>query len=145
MNGFIGFAGVFHAFSTAFLTPPPPFAHSSLTLGGSAFPRSRSGTQRGSAVHPMELPRAGNRKVNQWVIESLQNHFGTVLFVFFPVRFNFGGDRNISRFIRIAKQNELYVLIRMGPYVCAELEFGGLPWWLIKDQAKVRLRSSETT
>ncbi|KAL3112467.1 hypothetical protein niasHT_015952 [Heterodera trifolii] len=60
-------------------------------------------------------------------------------------RFNFGGDRNISRFIRIAHQNELYVLIRMGPYVCAELEFGGLPWWLIKDQAKVRLRSSETT
>uniref|UniRef100_A0A183BQ51 Beta-galactosidase n=1 Tax=Globodera pallida TaxID=36090 RepID=A0A183BQ51_GLOPA len=58
-------------------------------------------------------------------------------------RFNFDGDRNISRFIRMAQQNELFVLIRMGPYVCAELDFGGFPWWLTKDQADITLRTSD--
>uniref|UniRef100_A0A914HCT6 Beta-galactosidase n=1 Tax=Globodera rostochiensis TaxID=31243 RepID=A0A914HCT6_GLORO len=58
-------------------------------------------------------------------------------------RFNFDGGRNISRFIRMAQQNELFVLIRMGPYVCAELDFGGFPWWLTKDQTDISLRTSD--
>lgn len=59
-----------------------------------------------------------------------------------PASFNFGGDRDLGEFLRIAQHNELYVLLRIGPYVCAELEFGGLPWWLIKDQANIELRTS---
>ena len=56
--------------------------------------------------------------------------------------FNFGGDRDLVEFLRIAQHNGLYVLLRIGPYVCAEIEFGGLPWWLIKDQANIELRTS---
>uniref|UniRef100_A0A914I036 Beta-galactosidase n=1 Tax=Globodera rostochiensis TaxID=31243 RepID=A0A914I036_GLORO len=59
-----------------------------------------------------------------------------------PAKFNFAGDRNVSKFIRMAQKNELNVLIRLGPYICAEFEFGGLPWWLIKYQADIVLRSS---
>ena len=56
--------------------------------------------------------------------------------------FNFAGDRDVAEFLRIAQRNELNVLLRIGPYVCAEWEFGGLPWWLIKDQADIALRTS---
>uniref|UniRef100_A0A914KK23 Glycoside hydrolase 35 catalytic domain-containing protein n=1 Tax=Meloidogyne incognita TaxID=6306 RepID=A0A914KK23_MELIC len=59
-----------------------------------------------------------------------------------PASFNFGGDRDLAEFLRIAQHNGLYVLLRIGPYVCAEIEFGGLPWWLIKDQANIELRTS---
>ncbi|KAL3078711.1 hypothetical protein niasHT_034861 [Heterodera trifolii] len=59
-----------------------------------------------------------------------------------PGKFNFVGDRNVPQFIRMAQQNELFVLIRLGPYICAEFEFGGLPWWLVKYQADIVLRTS---
>uniref|UniRef100_A0A915LC97 Glycoside hydrolase 35 catalytic domain-containing protein n=1 Tax=Meloidogyne javanica TaxID=6303 RepID=A0A915LC97_MELJA len=59
-----------------------------------------------------------------------------------PASFNFGGDRDLVEFLRVAQHNGLYVLLRIGPYVCAEIEFGGLPWWLIKDQANIELRTS---
>lgn len=32
----------------------------------------------------------------------------------------------------------MYVLIRPGPYVCAEWDFGGHPWWLLRDGIKLR-------
>jgi beta-galactosidase len=34
----------------------------------------------------------------------------------------------------------MYVLIRPGPYVCAEWDFGGHPFWLLNDP-KMELRS----
>lgn len=40
------------------------------------------------------------------------------------------GNRNISEFIKIAKEEGLMVILRPGPYACAEWEFGGYPWWL---------------
>lgn len=62
---------------------------------------------------------------------------------FFPVNsFNFGGDRDVAKFIRMAQRNELNVLLRLGPYICAEFEFGGLPWWLTKNQTQIALRRS---
>ena len=33
----------------------------------------------------------------------------------------------------------MYVIVRPGPYVCAEWEMGGLPWWLLKKK-DIRLR-----
>lgn len=42
------------------------------------------------------------------------------------------GNHNIARFIRICKEEGMWVLLRPGPYVCAEWDFGGLPVWLLK-------------
>ncbi len=47
-------------------------------------------------------------------------------------RFDFSGMLDIERFISIAEELELNVIIRPGPYICAEWEFGGLPSWLLK-------------
>jgi len=41
-------------------------------------------------------------------------------------------NRNIREFIKIAGEEGLMVILRPGPYACAEWEFGGYPWWLQK-------------
>lgn len=42
------------------------------------------------------------------------------------------GNRDISRFITTAQEEGMWVIIRPGPYVCAEWEFGGLPPYLLR-------------
>ncbi|WP_246569735.1 glycoside hydrolase family 35 protein [Lentibacillus saliphilus] len=54
--------------------------------------------------------------------------------------FNFSGIADIERFIDIASQVGLHVIIRPSPYICAEWEFGGLPAWLLADR-NMRVRS----
>ena len=44
--------------------------------------------------------------------------------------FDFGGNLNIKEFVKAAGDEGLMVIVRPGPYICAEWEFGGLPWWL---------------
>ena len=46
--------------------------------------------------------------------------------------FDFKGQNDVAEFCRLAKKNGMYVIVRPGPYVCAEWEMGGLPWWLLK-------------
>lgn len=46
--------------------------------------------------------------------------------------YNFEGNYDIAEFVRLAQKNGMYVIVRPGPYVCAEWEMGGLPWWLLK-------------
>ena len=44
--------------------------------------------------------------------------------------FDFSGNLNISDFIKKAGEEGLMVIVRPGPYICAEWDFGGLPWWI---------------
>jgi beta-galactosidase len=43
-------------------------------------------------------------------------------------------NRNLAEFIRTAQEENLLVILRPGPYACAEWEFGGYPWWLQKNK-----------
>lgn len=47
-----------------------------------------------------------------------------------PGKWDFSGDKNLAEYIKIAGEEGLMVILRPGPYVCAEWEFGGYPWWL---------------
>ncbi len=49
-------------------------------------------------------------------------------------QYDFSGNLDIAAFIRKAQQEELMVIVRPGPYICAEWEFGGLPWWIQTDE-----------
>lgn len=51
-----------------------------------------------------------------------------------PGEFDFSGQNDLREFIKLCQENGLYVILRPGPYVCAEWEMGGLPWWLLKDK-----------
>ena len=46
-------------------------------------------------------------------------------------------SRNIAEFIKLAQKEGLMVILRPGPYACAEWEFGGYPWWLQKEKSLV--------
>lgn len=43
-------------------------------------------------------------------------------------------SRDIAEFFKIAQEEGLMVILRPGPYACAEWEFGGYPWWLQKNK-----------
>jgi len=59
-----------------------------------------------------------------------------------PGAYTFAGNTDVAEFIREAQQEGLWVILRPGPYVCAEWELGGYPAWLLKDPTTV-LRSSD--
>lgn len=46
-------------------------------------------------------------------------------------------NRNIAEFVKIAAEEGMMVILRPGPYACAEWEFGGYPWWLQKEKSLV--------
>lgn len=56
--------------------------------------------------------------------------------------FDWSGQADLAEFCRIAQQEGLWVILRPGPYACAEWEMGGLPWWLLKNH-EIRLRSRD--
>jgi beta-galactosidase len=59
-----------------------------------------------------------------------------------PGHYDFSGQNDVAEFIREAQQEGLYVILRPGPYVCAEWEFGGFPAWLLKDK-DTKIRSTD--
>ena len=54
-----------------------------------------------------------------------------------PGRFDFNGQNDLAEYLKEAQEEGLYVVLRPGPYVCAEWEFGGYPAWLLKDHDTV--------
>ncbi len=56
--------------------------------------------------------------------------------------FDFTGNNDVAAFCRLAQKHGMYVIVRPGPYVCAEWEMGGLPWWLLKKK-DIRLREQD--
>ena len=56
--------------------------------------------------------------------------------------FDFSGNQDVAAFCRLAQKHGMYVIVRPGPYVCAEWEMGGLPWWLLKKK-DIRLRERD--
>lgn len=47
--------------------------------------------------------------------------------------FNFNGQLDIVRFLKLAESLNLYAIVRPTPFICAEWEFGGLPAWLLNE------------
>ncbi|MGL4343708.1 MAG: glycoside hydrolase family 35 protein [Cellulosilyticaceae bacterium] len=48
--------------------------------------------------------------------------------------FEFGGHFDLEYFLEVAHELGLYVIMRPGPYICAEWDFGGFPSWLLADK-----------
>ena len=85
-------------------------------------------------MHYPRIPRAAWRQRMKMAKAMGINTIGT--YVFWNVhepekgKFDFTGNNDIAAFVRIAKEEGLWVVLRPSPYVCAEWEFGGYPYWL---------------
>jgi len=56
--------------------------------------------------------------------------------------FDWSGMADAAEFCRLAQREGLWVILRPGPYSCAEWEMGGLPWWLLKKDS-IQLRTKD--
>lgn len=56
--------------------------------------------------------------------------------------FDFSGQNDLREFVKLCQENDMKVILRPGPYVCAEWEMGGLPWWLLRKK-DIRLRQQD--
>ncbi|NXP30316.1 BGAL galactosidase, partial [Leiothrix lutea] len=59
-----------------------------------------------------------------------------------PGVYDFTGNRDVEAFLDLTAELGLLVILRPGPYICAEWEMGGLPAWLLWKQPDIKLRTS---
>ena len=97
-------------------------------------------------MHTPRIPRAEWR--NKLRLAHAMGLNAITVYVFWndheltPGHFDFSDQRDVAEFVRMAQQEGLYVILRPGPYVCAEWEWGGYPAWLLKDPSTV-VRSND--
>ncbi|MDP4208665.1 MAG: beta-galactosidase [Bacteroidota bacterium] len=105
------------------------------TLGDSAFLLDGKPLQMISGeIHYPRVPREAWRSRMKMAKAMGLNTIGTYVFwnVHEPQKghYDFTGNNDVAEFVRIAQQEGLWVVLRPSPYVCAEWEFGGYPYWL---------------
>ena len=99
-------------------------------------------------IHYSRVPREAWRQRMKMAKAMGLNTIGT--YVFWNIqepekgRFDFSGNNDIAAFVKTAEEEGLWVVLRPSPYVCAEWEFGGYPYWLQNEKGLV-VRSTEKT
>ena len=118
--------------------PPVPQGPHTLRVNGDHFELDGKPFQIISgAIHYPRVPRAywrdRLRKARAMGLNTVETYVFWNVHEPSPGQFDFSGQNDVAEFIREAQQEGLFVLLRPGPYVCAEWEFGGYPAWLLKD------------
>jgi beta-galactosidase len=57
-------------------------------------------------------------------------------------QFDFSGNKDLSAFLKLCTELRTFVIVRLGPYSCAEIDLGGFPAWLAVEKG-VRLRTDD--
>jgi beta-galactosidase len=97
-------------------------------------------------MHYPRVPREAWRARMKMAKAMGLNTIGT--YVFWNIhepekgKFDFTGGNDVAEFVKIAQQEGLWVILRPSPYVCAEWEFGGYPYWL-QNEKGLTVRSKE--
>lgn len=147
MNKLITTIGRFAAMAVLLFLLARSLAASTFTVGDSDFLLDgKPFLIKAGEMHPSRVPH------QYWADRLRMIHamgLNTVsIYVFWNVHepregeFNFSGDADIAEFVRLAQKEGLWVVLRPGPYCCAEWEFGGFPWWLLKDH-DLKVRSQD--
>ncbi|MFT3844201.1 MAG: beta-galactosidase [Lacibacter sp.] len=99
-------------------------------------------------IHYPRVPREAWRQRMKMAKAMGLNTIGTYVFwnVHEPQKgvYDFSGNNDIAAFVKIAQEEGLWVVLRPSPYVCAEWEFGGYPYWLQNERGLI-VRSKEPT
>ncbi|HEY8914896.1 MAG TPA: beta-galactosidase [Chitinophaga sp.] len=97
-------------------------------------------------IHYPRVPREAWRARMKMAKAMGLNTIGTYVFwnVHEPEKghYDFSGNNDIAAFVNTAREEGLWVVLRPSPYVCAEWEFGGYPYWLQEEKGLV-VRSKE--
>uniref|UniRef100_A0A673W1B4 Beta-galactosidase-1-like protein 2 n=1 Tax=Salmo trutta TaxID=8032 RepID=A0A673W1B4_SALTR len=99
----------------------------------------------GGSIHYFRVPRAYWRdrlmKMKACGINTLTTYVPWSLHQ--PERgvFHFQTELDLEAYINLAAEVGLWVILRPGPYICSELDLGGLPSWLLRD-GSMRLRTT---
>jgi beta-galactosidase len=104
---------------------------------------------RSGELHPARIPRAWwQHRIRMAKAMGMNTVALYVMWNYHEARpgeFDFrSANRDIEAFIRLCHEEELWVLLRPGPYVCAEWDLGGLPPWLLATP-DIRLRTDSAT
>ncbi|XP_021964438.1 beta-galactosidase isoform X2 [Folsomia candida] len=57
--------------------------------------------------------------------------------------FNYKGNLNVFKFLKLAQDNDLLVILRPSPFIDAEWDMGGIPSWVLWENPDIKLRSSD--
>jgi beta-galactosidase len=104
---------------------------------------------RSGELHPARIPRAyWQHRIRMAKAMGMNTIALYVMWNFHeahPGEFDFQSEnRDIEAFIRLCREEGLWVLLRPGPYVCAEWDLGGLPPWLLTEPT-IQLRTDSAT
>ncbi|XP_074844316.1 beta-galactosidase isoform X2 [Carettochelys insculpta] len=99
------------------------------------------------SIHYSRVPRYYWKdrllKMKMAGLDAIQTYVPWNYHEFKPGVYNFFNDRDIEYFLQLANEIGLLVILRAGPYICAEWDMGGLPAWLLEKESIV-LRSSDS-
>jgi len=100
-----------------------------LLSGAIHYPRSTPGMWPALMQRSRE---AGLNTIETYVFWNLHERRRGIL--------NFADRLDLAAFCRLAQEHGLHVILRIGPYICAETNYGGFPFWL-RDLPGLRLRT----
>uniref|UniRef100_F1MDX6 Beta-galactosidase n=1 Tax=Bos taurus TaxID=9913 RepID=F1MDX6_BOVIN len=91
----------------------------------------------GGSVHYFRVPRASWRdrllKLRACGFNTVTTYVPWNLHEPERGTFDFSGNLDLEAFILLAEEVGLWVILRPGPYICSEMDLGGLPSWLLQD------------
>ncbi|NML64844.1 beta-galactosidase [Hymenobacter sp. RP-2-7] len=127
-------------------TPAPAPRHT-FTLGTNQFLLDGQPLQLISGeLHYPRIPREAWRARLKMAKAMGLNTIGTYVFWNVhepqPGQYDFTGNNDVAAFVKMAQEEGLWVVLRPSPYVCAEWEFGGYPYWL-QNVPGLKVRSQE--
>ncbi|XP_025094509.1 beta-galactosidase-like isoform X2 [Pomacea canaliculata] len=141
LHGFIAYLPLFLAVSVVGNTFTIDYNNSTFLKDGKPF-RYVSGSIHYFRVHPyywkdrfLKMRAAG--------INAVQTYVPWNMHEVVPDNYTFTGIVDLPKFLSLAHEAGLLVLLRLGPYICAEVEFGGLPAWLLTFNKDMIVRTSD--
>ncbi|KAF0703192.1 beta-galactosidase, partial [Aphis craccivora] len=61
----------------------------------------------------------------------------------YPGQYNFEDIVDLEYFLRLVQDEGMYLLLRPGPFILSERDFGGFPFWLMNVVPKKGLRTND--
>lgn len=133
----------------AALASPQPGPNSQHTFGwqGERFLLDGKPFQiRSGSMHYPRVPRPywrdRMRKMRAMGLNTLCTYVFWNLHEPQPGRFDFTGNLDVAAYLRTAQEEGLWAIVRPGPYICSEWEFGGFPAWLLRSP-EIKVRSDD--